>query len=250
MNDISLEKNILGLSERDLERFLAKIIRGSKEECWIWTGKPDSKGYGHFGISAWPYQAHRIAYQLAIGPIPEGRQVHHNCDIRNCVNPHHLEALTVVEHIDKTSGHPKNLTHCKRGHEFTKENTALYKGIRRCKACTSYRQRRKANPECDVDPLRVSPLYCENGHPLFGPNMTLYDLPTGGVRRLCKACRRAAVHRHEAANHELVLTQRKARRKAEKLKFAQERLQSIKDALADAGVADTDAVLSKLRRVL
>jgi hypothetical protein len=247
---IILENNILGLSAHDLERFLAKVIWGTDEECWIWAGKPDHAGYGHFGVSGWPYPAHRIAYSLAIGPILDGRQVHHSCDTRNCVNPKHLEALTVPEHVAKTTGHPKNLTHCKRGHEFTEENTRWYKGIRACRACVSYRQRRKYNPDCDVDQIEVVALYCENEHPLFGANLTLHTLPDGKIRRLCKACRRDAVHRHKAANHELVLEQRKARRRVAKMAVATARLNAATEQLRSAGVADPLEVLKKLKGVL
>jgi hypothetical protein len=59
--------------------------------CWIWTGKPAKKtGYGQISIAGVPYIAHRLAYELERGPIPEGLQVRHCCDVRLCCNPAHL----------------------------------------------------------------------------------------------------------------------------------------------------------------
>jgi hypothetical protein len=69
-------------------RFWAKIEKG--EGCWLWTAAVGPGGYGQFQIGRRPHGAHRVAWMLANGPIPEGRLVIHSCDVRRCVRPDHL----------------------------------------------------------------------------------------------------------------------------------------------------------------
>lgn len=71
------------------ERFEKKFSRESPESCWLWSQRL-KKGYGQFRVGRAMRRAHRVAYELHVGPIPEGLQVLHRCDVRNCVNPAHL----------------------------------------------------------------------------------------------------------------------------------------------------------------
>lgn len=73
-------------------------LRGD-DECWLWTGYYKAGRYGHFGSGSRGTRvlAHRYAYELVRGPIPEGLCVLHDCDTPTCVNPAHLHLGTVAD---------------------------------------------------------------------------------------------------------------------------------------------------------
>lgn len=93
-------------------------------------------------------RVHRVAYELRVGPIPEGMQIDHLCRVRRCVNPAHLEPVSQTENIrrgDSFAGREARQTHCIYGHPFSFENTLLTKSERRCRACQRRRNKlRKA----------------------------------------------------------------------------------------------------------
>ena len=123
------------------ERFTRKI--DTSGDCWKWTGCVIRTGYGAVWASSERRTAgaHRVAYELFVGPIPKGRQLDHLCRNPRCVRPDHLEPVTPRENtLRGTSFAAENArkTHCHRGHEYTPENTYLYKRNGRwrdCRAC-------------------------------------------------------------------------------------------------------------------
>lgn len=90
--------------------------------------------------------AHKFAYQYVIGLIPDGLTLDHLCTVRHCVNPAHLEPVTMKENLMRGNGFgAKNArkTHCHRGHEFTPENTLTINGRRVCRPCNRLRLRER-----------------------------------------------------------------------------------------------------------
>jgi hypothetical protein len=81
-------------------RFWSKVDQG--EDCWRWTACT-SNGYGRFSVKRQPVLAHRFAYELLVGPIPEGLELDHLCRNRWCVNPDHLEPVTHDENVRRAN---------------------------------------------------------------------------------------------------------------------------------------------------
>lgn len=72
----------------------------SADECWDWEGSTDAGGYGQIGRDGTMLKAHRVSYELYVGPIPEGAWVLHSCDRPVCVNPNHLRPGNARDNTD------------------------------------------------------------------------------------------------------------------------------------------------------
>ncbi len=118
-------------------RFWGKVERG--DGCWIWRGSSYAKtGYGQAYDANGGRLAHRMAYELVVGKIPDGLTLDHLCRTRLCVNPSHLEPVTRGENTmrgDTVTAKNKLKTACPKGHPYDKENTLSRTNGRRCRAC-------------------------------------------------------------------------------------------------------------------
>jgi HNH endonuclease len=117
------------LTKRDLFRFEAKFKKGSPMDCWIWNaGKFSNFGYGSFRLFGRSQYAHRVAFLINKGVIPDGLEVMHSCDNPACVNHFHLSLGTHAENMRDAS--IKNRLHGGDKSKWIAENPGFCAGSR------------------------------------------------------------------------------------------------------------------------
>lgn len=144
----------------DVARFWSRVDRRGPDDCWPWTGPVAPQGYGVTYAGGKRQGAHRVAYQLNVGPIPPGLCIDHlchnadplcgldnDCPHRRCCNPAHLEATTSqMNSLRGNTMAARNAakTHCPYGHPYDDANTRVAPDRgRRCRICDCDRKRRK-----------------------------------------------------------------------------------------------------------
>lgn len=114
--------------------------------CVLWLGATTS-GYGRVHWKGRFGLAHRIVYEMRVGPIPEGLVIDHLCRERSCVNERHLQVVTTGENVLRGVGcTARNAikTHCLKGHPFDEANTYWrLTGGRSCRRCSADWEQRK-----------------------------------------------------------------------------------------------------------
>ncbi len=152
------------LGKADIESLpsvLADRISINQETgCWeVSKGTLRRDGYARTTWNGKDHRFHRIVAQILIGRLSESLALDHLCRVRHCANPNHLEQLTIAENVMRGTSIPARnaaKTHCKRGHEFTPDNTRtaiLPNGTpsRLCRTCKRdadrrYREMKKSRP--------------------------------------------------------------------------------------------------------
>lgn len=136
------------MTQRTRFRFPESLIRRMSPQpngCIYFTGYVDRQGYGKIRREGEARLAHRVSFEHFVGPIPEGMDLDHQCHNddpacpggvvclhRRCLNPEHLKPAT---RSDNLAGGARRTGRCKRGHEFTDENTSWEGTSRRCRQC-------------------------------------------------------------------------------------------------------------------
>lgn len=171
-------------------RFMNKVQIEPNGGCWNWLASKRD-GYGRYHFNNKLTQAHRWLYEYVNGPISSTLQLDHVvCQNRACVNPDHLELVTQQVNLERGNSPfivNKRKTHCKRGHEFTEENTHVdSSGYRKCRKC--HKQRSLTficNKKLGITGCHNSlKTHCNNGHEYTTNNTRVAK----DGRRICKTC--------------------------------------------------------------
>jgi len=125
---------------------IASKIAVMEDGCWVWTAALNNGGYGLVRLDGRTRRAHRVVYELLVGPIPEGLELDHLCRNHACVNPDHLEPVTHGENIRRGLNGFALRGLCRSGrHDITDPaNIYLFPGAgrRTCRPCKCERDRR------------------------------------------------------------------------------------------------------------
>lgn len=127
-------------------RLIAGSVRDEDTGCLIWMRSANSRGYGLIGVDGHVELAHRAAYTVWVGPIPDGLQIDHvydnGCRSKLCIEPSHLEAVTNLENQRRSLRARK--THCLRNHPLSGDNVRVNgNGHRSCVTCRIEAHRRE-----------------------------------------------------------------------------------------------------------
>lgn len=120
--------------------------------CWLWTGVRLPKGYGKMTWGYRTFLVHRLsAFEFLGFDLASPIQIQHKCNNPPCFNPDHFitgdqrQNLQYMSELKRFKGKNQfsDATHCKRGHEFTPENTVQQRSGRLCKICKNLRTNRR-----------------------------------------------------------------------------------------------------------
>jgi hypothetical protein len=130
-----------------IEKVWDKVVEDPVTGCLLWTGYRSQAGYGYLADQGTVVLVHRLIWQEAKGPIPDGMEIDHLCFTRNCLNLQHLDLVTPSENKRRMLQRVVTArTHCPHGHPYDGDNLRIEAdGHRRCETCrTEQAQARNA----------------------------------------------------------------------------------------------------------
>lgn len=136
-------KPIPALPLKDIERFYNCVDVDEITDCHLWTGSIDPNGYGIFFINRESYRAHRVSWAINETAPDVTLTIDHLCRVRNCVNPEHLELVSLSENTHRMQI-ANYRSHCPRGHELSGRNliaAMLQTSGRACRSCDNASRR-------------------------------------------------------------------------------------------------------------
>lgn len=120
-----------------IERFMSHVKKGSG--CWMWMGGC-ARRYGKIWWGGRLESAHRVSFTIHIGPIPDGLNVLHKCDVRGCVNPEHLFLGTQSDNLRDMVQKGRNFFLAGDDHPFRRDVTLVARGERASKSKLTEKQ--------------------------------------------------------------------------------------------------------------
>ena len=117
----------MDLESEDISKFWTRVNKQDSEECWNWLGAKDINGYGKFSFLGRTILAHRLAWKITYGDIPEGLLILHKCNNSSCVNPQHLYVGNQSNNmLDRTkSGYSHKETMIRHGVKYNSQKQAM-----------------------------------------------------------------------------------------------------------------------------
>jgi len=173
------------------DRFWIKVYPCPITGCWFWgTG---TRTYGSFYWKRRNKGAHVVSYKVLTGRrVRKGRHVDHLCCQTLCVNPAHLEAVSLVTNVMRGNSPVAcnaRKSACHKGHQLVQRKSPSGRVWRICLICNRdhKRAKRAAALGVPVETIGAPRLVCKRNHPLIGPGANVYVDPAG--KRTCRSCR-------------------------------------------------------------
>lgn len=183
-------------------------VRAEASGCWTWQAGRTRQGYGTFSVEQRPYSAHRYAWELVHGPIPDGLYVLHHCDNPPCVRPDHLFLGTHADNMRDMSEKGRGRTNERwkitdsdigRMREMRSRGETCTQIARTFAVSTGYVSQLTVAPDSPRRVFNRDQTSCVQGHP-FTPENTYIHPPSSprAGRRSCRECRNRSTREYYA----------------------------------------------------